>query len=176
MQNLVPINQVNGFDVDLEIRYASNNNVTGQKIYDQPHCLLHPEAAIAFKKALELAKIESLRFKIFDAFRPISAQEFLFEKFPNGGFVSNPKTGSVPHCRGVAIDLTLIDKNGKELDMGTDFDNFTNLAFHECKEISKEAQLNRQTLFNIMQKAGWDFYSKEWWHYQLFNARNYPII
>ncbi|MCE3255558.1 MAG: ddpX [Rickettsiaceae bacterium] len=176
MQDLIPINKENGFDVELDIRYATNNNVTGEKIYDQPHSSLHKDAAQALVKAIKLAKIQGLRFKIFDAFRPITSQEFLFEKFPDGGFVSNPKTGAVPHCRGVAVDLTLIDESGKELDMGTDFDNFTDLAAHGSTEISALAQKNRYILFGIMMTAGWDFYSKEWWHYQLPNCRDYPII
>jgi D-alanyl-D-alanine dipeptidase len=176
MQNLIPINKENGFDVELDIRYATTNNVTGQTIYDQPHSLLHQDAADALKKAIELAKIQGLRFKIFDAFRPITAQKFLFDKFPDGGFISNPTTGSVPHCRGVAVDLTLIDADGKELDMGTEFDNFTDLARHGSTAISTEAQKNRYILFGIMMTAGWDFYRQEWWHYQLFNARNYPVI
>lgn len=176
MQNLIQINKENGFDLELELRYATTNNVTGKKIYDQPYSLLHTEAAAALKKAIELAKIQGLRFKLFDTFRPIAAQQFLFDKFPNGGFVSNPQTGSIPHCRGVAVDLTLIDENGKELDMGTDFDNFTDLAKHGSTAISKEAQKNRYILFGIMMSAGWDFYRQEWWHYQLFNPRNYPVI
>ena len=122
MNNLITINQQNGFDVELDIRYATSNNVSLQQIYDQPISLLHQDATDRLKKAIELAKIQGLRFKIFDSFRPISAQKFLFAKFPDGGFISNPATGSVPHCRGVAVDLTLIDQSGRELDMGTDFD------------------------------------------------------
>lgn len=176
MKQLVSINKENGFDVELDIRYATTNNVTGKIIYDQPHCSLHTDAANTLQKAIGLAKAQNLRFKIFDAFRPISAQEFLFSKFPDGDFVSNPKTGSVPHCRGVAVDLTLVDIDGNELEMGTDFDNFTELAYHNCTRISKTAQNNRKILFKIMKDAGWDFYSKEWWHYQLFNPREYSII
>ena len=176
MKDLVKITKENGFDVELDVRYATTNNVTGQKIYDHPISFLHKDAAEALKRAIELAKIQNLRFKLFDTFRPITSQEFLFEKFPDGGFVSNPKTGSVPHCRGVAVDLTLIDANGNELDMGTDFDNFTDLAAHGSTKISALAQKNRYILFGIMMSAGWDFYRREWWHYQLFNARNYPII
>ena len=175
MRNLIAINQDNGFDIDLDIRYAGTNNVTGQKIYEAPHSFLHPDAANALRFAIELAKIQGLRFKIFDAFRPLAAQEFLFSKFPEGGFVSNPKSGSVPHCRGVAVDLTLVDQNGKELDMGTDFDNFTDLAKHGSTAISIEAQKNRYILFGIMMSAGWDFYRQEWWHYQLFNPRDYAL-
>ena len=64
----------------------------------------------------------------------------LFNKFPNGDFVSNPQTGAVPHCRGIGIDLTLVDQDLKELDMGTDFDDFTSKAYHGDLEISQEAQ------------------------------------
>ena len=69
----------------------------------------------------------------------VIGQKFMFEKFAHDplyeGFVSDPKTGSTPHCRGVAIDLTLVDESGKELDMGTDFDEFSELAFHDCHKI-----------------------------------------
>ncbi|MES2676850.1 MAG: D-alanyl-D-alanine dipeptidase [Pseudomonadota bacterium] len=176
MQNLIAITKENGFDVELDIRYATANNVVGLKFYDQSYSLLHPDAAAALKKAIELAKIQGYRFKLFDTFRPIAAQQFLFDKFPDGGFVSNPQTGAIPHCRGVAVDLTLIDEDGNELDMGTGFDNFTDLAGHGSTAISAAAQKNRYILFGIMMTAGWDFYRQEWWHYQLFNARNYPII
>lgn len=175
MKKLIEITQ-DQFDVELDIRYATTNNVTGQKIYDNARCYLHPDAVLCLKKAIELAKIQNLRLKIFDGFRPIAAQEFLFKDFPDGGFVSNPKTGSVPHCRGVAVDLTLIDESGKELDMGTEFDNFTNLAHQGNTDVSALSQKNRYILLGIMTAAGWDFYRNEWWHYQLFNARSYTII
>lgn len=100
----------------------------------------------------------------------------MWDKFLDDRFISNPKTGSTPHCRGVAIDLTLLDKENNELDMGTEFDHFSPLAYHGNNEISEEAQKNRLLLLGIMSQAGWDFYTNEWWHYQLFNAREYPII
>jgi D-alanyl-D-alanine dipeptidase len=78
--------------------------------------------------------------------------------------------------QGVAIDLTLVDKNGKELEMGTYFDDFSARAHHNCQEISVEAQQNRLLLCGLMTICGWDFYSQEWWHYQLLNPRNYPIV
>jgi len=175
MHNLIQITEKE-FNVKLDMRYAGDNNFTSKAIYDKPLCYLHPKAIDYLKKAIKLATEKNYRFKIFDAYRPISVQEYLFEKYPEGGFISNPKTGSVPHCRGVAIDLTLIDENNHELDMGTEFDNFTNLAFHDSKEISPKAQNNRQILKQIMLDSGWDFYQKEWWHYQLFKPREYQII
>ena len=75
----------------------------------------------------------------------------------------------------MAIDLTLI-KEGKELDMGTDFDEFSKLSYHGSQEISDLSYKNRLTLLGIMTDAGWDFYRNEWWHYQLFNSRSFPIV
>lgn len=175
MKDLVLINEKD-FDVTLDIRYATKNNVTQQKFYENSNCCLHKDAVKLLENAIELAKSQGLRFKIFDGFRPLEAQKFLFDKFPNGGFVSNPETGSIPHCRGVAIDLTLIDKNNNELEMGTTFDDFTNLAHHGSQQVSIEAQRNRFLLMGIMTTAGWDFYRNEWWHYQLFNPRQYLVI
>ncbi len=179
ISNLIKITEAE-FNVALDLRYATTSNVCGIKLYHEAICYLHETAAEALQRAIKIASSYNLRFKIFDGFRPLKVQQFMFNKFPddgkNGGFVSNPKTGSIPHCRGVAIDLTLIDSNGKELDMGSDFDEFTDLAFHNCERVSPMAKSNRELLMEIMTKAGWDFYSKEWWHYQLFNARDYKVV
>lgn len=177
--DLVEITEKN-FDVILDLRYAGVNNVCGQKLYSQPICYLSEPAVEGLQKAISYAKNLGLKIKIWDGFRPMEVQKFMYDKFPsedpNGGFISNPKTGVTPHCRGVALDLTLCDLDGNELPMGTDFDDFSKLAFHRCSEISLTAQKNRLILLGIMTLAGFDFYSMEWWHYQLFNARQYPII
>ena len=77
--------------------------------------------------------------------------------------------------RGVAVDLTLIDRHGAPLDMGTGFDDFSDRAHHDHPAVSANVQRNRFILLGLMSAAGWDFYMKEWWHYQLFNARSYPL-
>lgn len=173
MKDLVLIN--GNFDVELDIRYATKNNVTGEVFYENSSCYLHQDAIKCLEKAIILAKDQGFKFKIFDGFRPLKAQQFLFDKFPDGDFVSNPKTGAIPHCRGIALDLTLIDENGQELEMGTEFDNFTSKAHHGNQEISTQAQKNRFILMGIMMSSGFDFYQKEWWHYQLFNPREYGV-
>jgi len=164
------------FNVILDLRYATANNVCNIKLYSAPLCYLHKDAAEALQRAIKIAAKKSLRFKIFDGFRPMKVQQFMFDKFLDDGFISNPQTGSTPHCRGVAVDLTLVDANDNELEMGSDFDEFSDLAFHACERISPRAKQNRELLFDIMKEAGWDFYSKEWWHYQLFNARQFEIV
>lgn len=164
-----------GFDVLFDIAYATPNNFTDKPVYARPGCYLHPDAAAALKRAAALAKPLGYRLKIFDAFRPSEAQWVLWNCRPNPEFLADPRKGS-PHSRGVAVDLTLVDGAGKELEMGTGFDAFTPLSHHASTDISASAQKNRLLLLGLMSAAGWDFYKNEWWHYQLFNSKNYPLL
>ncbi len=163
------------YSVEIALAYATVNNVTGRPIYAQADCYLQTDAAAALRRAVALAAPLGYRFRIFDAYRPPEAQWALWNFAPNPDFVADPRKGS-PHSRGVAIDLTLIDVDGQALDMGTPFDDFTDRSHHGRTDISLDAQRNRLLLLGLMSAAGWDFYTKEWWHYQLFNARSYPLI
>lgn len=164
------------FDVDLSIAYATAENFTGQAVYSRPGCYLHADAAALLRRAVDLAKPLGLRLKIFDAFRPAEAQWALWAHTPDPDFLADPKRGS-PHSMGAAVDLTLIDSQGRELDMGTDFDAFTPLSHHGCTEILAAAQRNRLMLLGLMTAAGWDFFRNEWWHYQMFSPRGkYPVL
>lgn len=160
--------------IQIALAYATADNFTGRPVYARAIAYLHPDAERALIRAAALAAPHGLRLKLFDAFRPTEAQWRLWEHTPDPDFIADPRKGS-PHSRGVAVDLTLIDAQGRELDMGTKFDDFSERAFHGDCQISVEAQRNRFLLLGIMSAAGWDFYSKEWWHYQLFNARSYPL-
>lgn len=160
--------------IEIALAYATSENFTGRPVYARALAYLHTDAAAALYKAAELAAPHGLRLKIFDAFRPTEAQWRLWEHTPDATFIADPRKGS-PHSRGVAVDLTLIDQSGAELDMGTIFDDFSERAFHADTQISVEAQRNRLLLLGLMSAAGWDFFKNEWWHYQLFNSRNYPL-
>ncbi len=162
-------------DVDIEIAYATADNFTGEPVYSRPGCYLHEIAAHHLRIAVDLAAEIGLRLKIFDAFRPLEAQWVLWNHTPDPDFLADPRRGS-PHSRGVAVDLNLIDADGNELDMGTGFDAFTPLSHHGNTGVSADAQRNRHLLMGIMTTAGWDFYRNEWWHYQLFDARQYPLF
>jgi D-alanyl-D-alanine dipeptidase len=163
------------FPVLLDIRYATADNLTGAPIYTRPGCYLNIEAAGLLQKAIQLAATMGLRLKVFDAFRPTEAAWALWNHTPDPNFLADPRKGS-PHSRGAAVDVTLVDPDGEELDMGTGFDAFTPLAFHGTLEITPEQQANRALLLGIMTAAGWDFYRNEWWHYQLFQPRRYPLL
>ena len=158
------------FDVELDIRYAGANNLTGAPIYRRAACYLNLEAAEKLRRAIDLAAAIGLRFKIFDAFRPTEAVQALWDHTPNADFLSHPANGS-PHSRGAAID-----GSGAELDMGTGFDAMTTASFHGALDISADAQRNRAILLGLMTAADWDFYRNEWWHYQLFKPRRYPTL
>jgi D-alanyl-D-alanine dipeptidase len=162
-------------DVDLDIAYATERNPTGRPVYMRAACYLHRDAEEKLRRAIDLARPLGYRLRIFDAFRPAEAQWRLWNARPDPEFLADPRRGS-PHSRGVAVDVTLLE-NGIELDMGTGFDAFTPLSHHACRDVSVTAQRNRLVLLGIMSAAGWDFYSKEWWHYQLFEARlRYPLL
>ncbi len=172
MQNapLVPIAEIPG-KLILDISYATAENFTGKPIYAHPHCYLHKDAHEKLLTALDLAHTQGYSLRIFDGFRPQEAQEKLWAFCPNPNYVCPPEKGS-PHSRGVAVDLTLVDNTtGQDLDMGTPFDDFTELSHHGNQDVSPDAQRNRFILMGIMTTAGWDFYRNEWWHYQLFKAR-----
>jgi zinc D-Ala-D-Ala dipeptidase len=165
------------FDVDIALAYATADNFTGKPVYRaEAGCFLHGDAAALLRRAVELARPLGLRFRVLDAFRPAEAQWVLWAHSPDPGFLADPRRGS-PHSMGAAVDVILVDGDGRDLDMGTAFDAFTPLSHHGNQQISAEAQRNRHLLMGIMTTAGWDFYRNEWWHYQLFNARAlYPVL
>ena len=180
--NLIEINK-NSFDVEIDLLYASKNNFTGKIIY-KPNCkcYLHKDAARKLQLACNFSNQFGYRLKITDAFRPMEAQHTLWNHTPDANYVSDPnkKNPQIPHCRGGAIDLTLLDTTGKELNMGTKVDEFSHLStINGMTQLNSEEIRNRCILTGIMVLAGWDYYEHEWWHYQLpnlFTNNTYPII
>ena len=162
-------------DVEIDLVYATEQNFTGKPVYRTATCLLHRDGLEALDRAVVLARALGLRFRIFDALRPSEAQWKLWTHSPNPEFLANPRYGS-PHSRGIAVDLTLVDRDGQVLDMGTEFDAFTLLSHHGNLNVGAQTQRNRALLLGIMTSAGWDFYRNEWWHYQLFNSRSYKLL
>ena len=161
--------------VEIALAYATVQNFTGAPVYRNAICYLHREAAEALARAVALARPLGLRLRVYDALRPSEAQWRLWNHTPDPNFLADPRRGS-PHSRGAAVDLTLVGADGRPLDMGTAFDAFTPLSHHASTEVAPPAQRNRLLLLGLMTAAGWDFYRNEWWHYQLFDARRYPLI
>ena len=172
--DLVNLNNKNS-EIIFDLRYATENNFTNTILYKTKECLIHKVAYEHLCIAEDIAKKLGYRLKIFDAYRPVYVQKKLWDILPDPNFIAPPEKGS-PHSRGVAVDLTLVDRSNNELDMGTDFDEFSRLSYHGCIDISSKSYKNRLLLLGIMTDSGWDFFRNEWWHYQLFNSKKYPII
>lgn len=166
---------ISRLDIDLDIVYATDRNFTGKPIYRRAAAYLHPDAAELLARAVGLAARHGHRILVYDAFRPSEAQWTLWRHTPDPEFLADPRRGS-PHSRGVAVDLTLLDGDGRPLEMGTGFDTFSPLSHHGNTEIPPEAERNRFFLLGLMTAAGWDFYRNEWWHYQLFDSRSYALL
>lgn len=174
-------------DIIQEIRYHSTYNFIGDKIdgYEEPCALLTAEAARALKAASNEIMVQGLRFKIFDAYRPVCAvkqfvlwgiedsdirmkqyfypeleKQELFEK----GYIAKQSS----HSRGSTVDLTLLDmKTGKELDMGGPFDLFSEVSHPDYRGITEEQYNNRMTLRRVMVRNGFEPMDCEWWHFTL---------
>jgi D-alanyl-D-alanine dipeptidase len=170
--DLVKISQDEKIFTDY-VPYATKDNFCHQQLYSHPFIYAHRDAFENLQKASKFADEKGFKLRIWDAYRPFEVQAFMADKFPEHvekGYVSHPSEGVATHVRGIAIDLTLIDKNGKDLDMGTGFDNMSEQSHHGSKALSEKnkiAEKNRQILAEIMQKSGFEIYENEWWHYNL---------
>ena len=161
----------------LDLKYATKNNFMHQKLYPPVRTtFLRKPAADSLKKVVEELKKQHLAIKIFDAYRPYSITEKMWEKVKDDRYAADPSKGS-GHNRGAAVDLTLIDLNTKkELPMGTGFDNFSDTAHIDFTDLPKNVLNNRNILRKIMEKYGFIQLTTEWWHYYLPNSSSYELL
>jgi D-alanyl-D-alanine dipeptidase len=171
---LIDITDVNN-SILLDIRYATTNNFLNEAVYAEAKCFLVKEAAYKLDSIqVELEKV-GLGLKIFDGYRPHSVTRKMWQILPDARYVANPQNGS-RHNRGAAVDLTLVDSSGTELEMPTEFDDFTERAGHEFMDLPEHVLKNRALLKNIMERHGFLSLKSEWWHYDLKNYEQYPIL
>jgi D-alanyl-D-alanine dipeptidase len=157
----------------LDIRYATANNFTGRKIYDCPRCLLRPAAARALVKAHAALQKRGLGLKLYDCYRPRPYQQRLWDAVPDPDYVTPPAKGSM-HSRGAAVDLTIVDANGRELDMGTPYDFFGRKAHYDFQDLPAQVLTNRRLLRETMEAAGFGGIRTEWWHFS-YRSGSFPL-
>ncbi len=163
-------------NIKIDCVYATTRNFTGKQIYLKPICyLLKPVAKQLAKVQKELEK-QGLGLHVWDAYRPLPAQKRLWDVCPDERYVAPPSKGG-RHTRGTTVDLTIYRlSDGKLLEMGTDFDDFTEKAHADCRTISDEAKRNRKLLRDLMVKYGFEPYRYEWWHFDFHGWQNYPVL
>ncbi|MFH1725961.1 MAG: D-alanyl-D-alanine dipeptidase [Elusimicrobiota bacterium] len=165
-------------DVDagilVDIRYATDDNFTGKALYPAGRCLLRRSVAERLRSVRSDLAAVGLGLKVWDCYRPLAIQRELWALVPDPRYVADPEKGS-RHNRGAAVDLTLVDAQGRELEMPTGYDDFTPKAHRDYAQGSPEALRNRTALERAMSKRGFIGLRTEWWHFDAPGWRGYPL-
>jgi zinc D-Ala-D-Ala dipeptidase len=163
-------------NIQLDIRYATTNNFTGERIYNQPKAYARKSVAEALKKAQAEFNAKGYGIKVFDGYRPYAATVKFYEVYKDTTYVASPYRGS-RHNRGCAIDMTLIDlKTGKELPMPTEYDSFRKEAWPTTLVKDEHIRKNRDLLITVMEKYGFKVNSSEWWHFDYKGWQRFDVL
>jgi len=187
--------------IQKELRYITSNNFLGTPVdgYEKDTLIISTKAAEALQKVQSKLKEFGLGLKVFDAYRPQQAVDHFvrWAKVLNDTLTKKQYYPDVAkkdlfkldyiasrsgHTRGSSVDLTIVDlKTGNELDMGSRFDFFGIPSHPSYPKLTSTQRSNRLLLRNLMLEAGFQPYSKEWWHFTLKNEPfpetyfNFPI-
>lgn len=164
-------------NIVIELKYATIDNFMHGILYESTNTTyLRLTAAMALAQVQQQLRQQNVGLKIWDAYRPYSVTEKMWEPLKDERYVANPKYGS-GHNRGVAVDLTLVDNTtGNELDMGTGFDHFSDTAHVSFKALPANVLANRALLQQHMEAAGFVVLETEWWHFYLPDTRKYALL
>ena len=163
-------------DVVTDLKYATTDNFTEKVIYSFSECYLRYGTVRKLLLVSEELKTNGLYLKIWDGFRPVSAQFALWDAYPDPVYVADPNKGFGTHTRGNTIDVTLVDGAGREVEMPTGFDSFSDLADRDYSDCTPEARDNALLLQNVMEKHGFIGYTKEWWHFSDSNSYDVETV
>ncbi len=158
-------------DFVFDMKYATDDNFLKEKVYPCAECFLRVKTIKSLVVANKTFIEKGYKIKLFDCYRPLAIQKKMWKIVPDANFVANPKKGSI-HNRGGAVDITLVDSLGVELDMGTKFDFFGIEASHNYSNLTEEILNNRILLKEIMLLNNFQSFDSEWWHYNLDGSKN----
>ena len=160
----------------LDIRYATANNFMHEQLYPGPAAYLRCRPALALAAAQRDLASRGLGLKVYDAYRPYSVTERMWERIGNPDYVADPAKGS-RHNRGAAVDVTLIDlSTGREIPMPTPYDDFTAAASSTYPDLPVEALRNRSVLRDAMERHGFVVLPSEWWHFDFEGWEQYDLL
>ena len=160
----------------MDVKYATTNNFVGKVLYPTDKVYMRKIVAEKLSEANRyLRESYNLSIKIFDGYRPLSVQKLMWEILPDPRYVADPSKGS-RHNRGAAVDITLIDENGNQIEMGTPYDDFTEKAHYDYEELSDDVKANRKLLRDVMIKFGFEPLETEWWHFDFKGWEKFSIL
>jgi len=147
-----------------------------RRLYPVAEAYLHRDAAAALAEVQHELTAKGLGLKVYDAYRPLSVQQQMWDLIHDERYVSNPAVNAGRHTRGTAVDLTLVDRHGRELPMPTPFDDFTERAHRNAKGIPAEPARNAKLLEDAMVRHGFIPYPFEWWHFDYRNWKRHSPL
>lgn len=158
----------------VDIRYATADNFTKTVLYPSARCRLRRSVAARLRLVQSDLAERGLGLKVWDCYRPLSVQRKLWALVPDPRYVADPAKGS-RHNRGAAVDVTLIDASGRELEMPTGYDDFSEKAHRDWDGASPSAKRNREILERAMRERGFEGLPTEWWHFDAEGWQRYPL-
>ena len=179
--NLIKLREIDS-DFIFDLRYATDDNFTGQRIYESDECWMDRHTAQILIKAKNIFKESGYRVKIWDAYRPISAQVKFWEVMPDDRFVARPpdmskiKSFRPTHMNGLCVDVTLTDMDGRDIEMPCEFDDMSGKASLDSPLISEEGRKNGLYLKEVMESVGFQGYESEWWHFYDVSTEPTPFM
>ncbi|MFN7792300.1 MAG: M15 family metallopeptidase, partial [Cyclobacteriaceae bacterium] len=164
-------------NIVLDVRYATTNNFTKEKIYNLPKAYSRKPVAIALKKAQDEFNKLGYGIKVYDGYRPYSATVKFYEVMKGDTmYVASPYKGS-KHNRGCALDITLVDLKARaDLKMPTEWDTASKESWADAPVSDPIIVKNRETLISIMEKNGFKVYTAEWWHFDFVGWQKYDVM
>ena len=156
-----------------QLPYATDNNFTGHRIYEFTEVFLRYGTVKKLRAVCSELAEQGLNLKIWDGFRPVSAQFKLWEVCPDDTYVADPNKGFSGHSRGNTVDVTLVDGAGNEIEMPTGFDDFTAKADRDYSDVPQIPAEHALLLQNTMENHGFTGYFGEWWHFR--DTQEYPV-
>lgn len=169
-------------DFIIDLIYATPHNFTKQQIYQSGECYIDKHTAARLIEAKNTVKGDGYRMKIWDAYRPVSAQKRFWDILPDNNFVARPpdmntlKEFRPSHMNGQCVDVTLTDLDGNDIPMPSEFDDFTEKASLDCPSTDPTLRKNAAYLRDVMVKAGFRPYSGEWWHFYDMTTKPVPYL
>lgn len=165
--------------IQIDLKYASDDNFFGRKFYQSDRCALRRSTAERLVRVHKKLQAQGYGIKIWDAYRPLSVQWQFWQVLPDARYVADPNKGS-RHNRGSAVDVTVVDHNGQELEMPTGFDDFRERAWSDYADLPDHIIKNRSILKEAMISEGFQPIETEWWHYddpqwQLCEVMDIPV-
>ena len=159
----------------IDLPYATRNNFTGEVLYTTARCLLRESVLMRLSRVQDDLEERGYGLKIWDAYRPHSVQRRMWQIEPDARFVANPERGS-RHNRGMAVDVTLVQRGGAEVAMPTSFDDFSQAADASYSEAGPAETFHRDLLIEAMQRQGFTVLASEWWHFDAEGWEQAPVL